>query len=362
MSEIAPEILAARHHFVSHLGAPRDVIQITGNPRPESALASLDVAIFAPGGPKQPAIYATVGVSAMAMPDGRHLEGIVVARPPLSAAQEEGIVRLLGSFALFLESHDKPLGPGDVIRSKDEVGAFSDMDAVLFLPPVPFVESFHAYERPDGETVEVAWVLPVYDAEADYALAHGANALMMLFAAQQVDLTELDRDEANTLVAPEDAKELARLAEEEARNRGPAKPKLEVSSEALAAFRAGTEIVVGGGDDDDDDDDEPLPPRRRSARAPEPEPMEPEPERRGPPPRVAPRGGPRGRATAMRGPRASGKRITRFELPPERRRAPEAVEPEPREESLSPEEEKRRKVEALKAQALARAAKKPSDE
>ncbi len=125
---------------------------------------------------------------------------------------------MLASFALFAETNDQVIQQGDVVRAPDELKKFCDMDALLFMPPIPFVSSFHKTQVSRGQEIEIIWLLPVYENEADYALAHGPQSLMMLFAAQGLDLTEPRRDEANTMMAPTDAAEMAkRIGEENAK-------------------------------------------------------------------------------------------------------------------------------------------------
>ena len=221
--------------------------------------------------------------------------------------------------------------------------------------PPPFVDSFHSMPLGEDESVNFYWVLPVYDEEANYALEHGPGGLMALFSAQGLDLTRMDRDEANTLMAPEDADHVARIrdAEEFGANTPPPARKeitqstfkeLKVSADAFAAFQADDGLVMrrpaenkstGGSHN--------VLPRRPQIE------HQDEPERPGPAPH-------------RRKKKKKKKKIVRFALPEDRRRDPipdADREPEPEtvvEARLSPEEARKQRIEDLKAAAKARQA------
>lgn len=229
------DILLIRKHLVEHLGPPDEVFEVSGSPIPGSPMQALNLAYFAPAGPHSPVVFATCGASQYTMSDGRRVEGILIMRREPDSDQFEAVHRMLASFALFPESNNQVIRHGDVVHATDELRKFCDMDAILFMPPIPFVPTFHQVQVTQEKQVEILWLLPVFTAEAEYALAHGPQSLMMLFAAQGLDLTEPRRDEANTLVEPKDAAEMAkRLGEESAKRaetegprpmQQPAKPK-----------------------------------------------------------------------------------------------------------------------------------------
>lgn len=211
-----PTALRIRQHLVEHLGAPDEVSELTGSPIPGSPVQALNLAYFAPQGPHAPVVFATCGAGLYRMPDGRRVEGLVLLRREPNRDAFGAVHRLLAQFALFSETSGQPVRLGDVVRAPDMLQPFCAMDAVLFIPPVPFVPEFHATAISADERVELVWLLPVYEAEADYAIEHGPQALMMLFAAQGLDLTEPDREEANTLIEPTDAEGMAQAAFERA--------------------------------------------------------------------------------------------------------------------------------------------------
>lgn len=207
-----PDVLLIRKHLVEHLGPPRAVVEVRGSPLPSSPVQALNIAYFAPQGPEAPVVFVTCGASLYTMRDGRRVEAMVLLRREPPPDGFEAVHRLLGAFALFAETHREVVRVGDVVRANDELRQLSSMDAVLFMPPVPFVPAFHRVALGGERTSELIWLLPVYESEAAYALSHGPQALMMLFAAQSLDLTDMHRDEANTLMEPADAELQARKA------------------------------------------------------------------------------------------------------------------------------------------------------
>ncbi len=205
-----PQILLVRKHLVEHLGPPEEVFEVTGSPLPNSPVQALNLAYFAPQGPAAPVVFASCGASLFQMKDGRRVEALVLLRREPQGDAFEAVHRLLGSFALFPEENDEVIQVGDVVKAPEDLTQFCRMDAVLFMPPVPFVPSFHKFALSETESIEMIWLLPVYQQEAEYAIANGPQALMMLFAAQGVDLTEPQRDCADTSTDPKAAEEQAR--------------------------------------------------------------------------------------------------------------------------------------------------------
>jgi hypothetical protein len=220
------DILLIRKHLVEHLGPPDEVFEVSGSPIPGSPMQALNLAYFAPAGPHSPVVFATCGAAQYTMKDGRRIEGILILRREPDAEAFDAVHRLLASFALFAEANDQVIRHGDVVHAPEELSKFCDMDALLFMPPIPFVQTFHTLQVTQGKEVEILWLLPVYDAEAEYALANGPQSLMMLFAAQSLDLTEPHRAEANTMMEAKDAAEMAkRMGEEHARRTEAEGPK-----------------------------------------------------------------------------------------------------------------------------------------
>jgi hypothetical protein len=242
-----PDVLLVRKHLVEHLGRPDEVFEVRGSPLPNSPLQALHLAYFAPGGPDAPVVYATCGACLFKMKDGRRVEGLMLLRKAPDPEAVSAIHRMLSSFAIFAEANSETVRIGDVVRAPENLHRFSHMDAVLFLPPVPFVESFHRVQIRDNQLVDVVWLLPVYESEAQYALKNGPQALMLLFAAQGLDLTEMNREEANTLIEPDDARQMAQRRSEDEKKKGDTK----AAPKSRAPQRRGA-LVTGSFDVQDD--------------------------------------------------------------------------------------------------------------
>ena len=221
MSELDanPTVLKVRHHLVEFLGAPDEVFELSGSPVPGSPMTALNLAYFAPQGPQGPVVFATCGACLAPMADGRRVEGLVLLRKEPTPPVFDAIQRLLAQFALFPETSSAAVQLGDVVRAAEMLKPMCAMDAVLFMPPVPFVPGFHRAPIDKERFVDLIWLLPVYEAEAQYAMQHGPQALMMLFAAQGVDLTDLARSVADTSVDPAQAEAQAQQATQQAQER-----------------------------------------------------------------------------------------------------------------------------------------------
>ncbi len=200
---------------MEHLGAPVEVLELTGSPVPRSPVQALNVAYFAPAGPQSPVVFATCGAALLEL-KGARAEVIMLLRREPNARGFEAVQKLLSGFVVFAETRGEPIQVGDIVRAPDDLKHLGTMESLLFLPPIPFVPNFHRAPITQNRSVDLFWMLPVYAAEAAYALQHGPQALMMLFAAQSLDLTDLERDEANTLMRPEDAAAMAQKVAEEA--------------------------------------------------------------------------------------------------------------------------------------------------
>lgn len=362
------DVLLIRKHLVEHLGPPDEVFEVSGSPLPDSPVQALNLAYFAPAGPHSPVVFATCGASLYEMKDGRRIEGIVIMRQEPAGDAFDAVHRMLASFALFAESNDQVIRLGDVVRAPEELQQFCSMDAILFMPPIPFVETFHRVELAGGKQVEIVWLLPVFQSEANYALEHGPQALMMLFAAQSLDLTEPNRDEANTLIAPSDAADMAKRKGEENRKRaeeeGPkpmqprAKPKTSRRSVGKGSYdveetkRPGGAVKISRRNKPKKKKKAPARPSPQPARGPS-APSSPQPEGRPPPRRKqAPPGRP--------GPKK--KEEVRFEIDnkkPARDPKPRPLTTRPEkkvEPKEDPEEAKKRRIAELKKKAQEAAA------
>lgn len=355
-----PDILLVRKHLVEHLGPPQEVFEVRGSPIKSSPIQALHLSYFAPGGPEAPVVFATCGACLFKMKDGRRVEAMMLLRREPSRDAFSSIHRLLSSFAIFSEANNEAVRIGDVVRAPEDLHRFCQMDAILFLPPVPFVESFHRIALTREQQVELIWLLPVFEKEAAYALKYGPQALMMLFAAQGLDLTQTDRDEANTLIQPDDARQMAQKRSEEERARLEAsggKPSM------AAVSKAPPRRNLGAGSFEVADQGDAVAITRRGAKpktkvvqavsAPPPDPPPHQPQ-----PQVQPPGAAAQRRPVVARPQTKPEPVKKFDLNAKNdaQKTPAAkpgakVAPAPVPIQESPEEAKKRKIEELKAKA-----------
>jgi hypothetical protein len=218
-----PIVLAVRSHLMQSFGQPEQVQVMQGSSAPD-IIPQLHVAQFAPEGPSSPNVFATCGSALYQMEDGRRVEGLMIARRDPPDEEKQGMLRMLGRFALFPATQKAVFNVGDLIDAKQDLSSFCDMDTILMLPPLPFVESFRSFESKEGR-IDMLWLVPVFAGEAEYARTHGIPAMLNLVSAQNLDLSEPRREEANTLMAPEEAEQMAqeraKEAAEQAKNAGP---------------------------------------------------------------------------------------------------------------------------------------------
>ncbi len=196
-------------HLSRFLGRPRRVTTMTKNAASASKIRDLEIAQFAPGGPRKPVVYATVGAYRNRMPDGRRIEALMTFASEPGPKSAAAIRRLLSALVLTPEAYGRALAYGTVVEATEQLAQLgSKMTSIVVMPPMPFAAPFH--KTPLGkEKVDWLWAVPVYDEEAAYAREHGADALFVLFAAQMVALTNPRRKPADTKVAPEAAKQTA---------------------------------------------------------------------------------------------------------------------------------------------------------
>lgn len=206
-----PIVLKVQEHLVGTLGPPTELFDVAPDPSDEGATA-LSLAYFAPQGPEAPVVFATCGAALHQMADGRRIEGLILMHQAPAPSAFEAVQRLLAQFSAFPRTNPEPIQFGDVVRAQGMLQDFCGMEAVLFMPPVPFAPEFHEVAPGADESVEFVWLLPVYEAEAEYAMQHGPQALLMLFTAQGLNLTDLGRPHADTQISPEDAAQEAQAA------------------------------------------------------------------------------------------------------------------------------------------------------
>ncbi len=211
---------AVRQHLYAHLGPASEVEVLEGNPLPGSPVQRLELPFFYPEGPLTVAVFATIGASAFAMPDGGRLEGLFLCREPPELEAFTHVRALLAVFATQAEASGATLDFGDIIPAKVMLAPLAPMDALLLLPPVPASAELAHLALPSGARVDFAWLMPVFDDEAEFAIRAGAQQLMTLFAFEQVDPCDLGRRRVDVSRAVPDVSALRRALGQDKPTRG----------------------------------------------------------------------------------------------------------------------------------------------
>lgn len=212
---------AVRQHLYAHLGPAGEAEVLEGNPLPGSPVQRLDLPFFYPEGPLTVAVFATIGASAFAMPDGGRLEGLFLCREPPERDAFTHVHALLAAFATQAEATGATLDFGDVVPAQALLAPLAPMDAVLLLPPVPVSAELAHLALPNEARVDFAWLMPVFEDEAEFAIREGAQRLMALFAFEQVDPCDLGRRRVDVSRAVPDVGALQQALGQDKPIRGP---------------------------------------------------------------------------------------------------------------------------------------------
>lgn len=237
---------AVRAHLVRHLGPPGETFQLSGNPAKGARIRRLDLPFFAPEQHVRHAVFATVGASVYVMPDGGRMEAMLVLAEIPPRARFGAVHALLASFATYAEQHEAPLDYGDVVPAEALLAPLVHTDdrsgetptALMLVPPVPVSPDLARVDLPSGERIDVAWLLPVYAAEAELALARGAEAVMALFALEAVDPTSLTRRRLDTTRRIPSVDEVEAVLRQRASEKAPSYAS-EVRGDVIAITRRG---------------------------------------------------------------------------------------------------------------------------
>ena len=211
-------------HLIQHLGPTKEVFEVTGSTLSGSPVKDFNVSYFAPQGPQSPVVFSTSGAFQFEMNDERRVEGLVILHRKPKDEAITSIQRLLRFFALFSESNDEAIRVSDVLETPGDLTSFCAMDAVLLIPPVPLSPKFRRLRLTESVDIEFLWLLPVYASEVDYTMEHGAQATLMLLAAQGLNAIDPQRPEADTQIRPDQAEVTARRVFEEAAANQPHTP------------------------------------------------------------------------------------------------------------------------------------------
>jgi hypothetical protein len=194
------DLTAVRNHYVSHLGAPEDVVELSGNVDPSAPLAKLEIACFAPSGLGSPVLYATCGISRVESSDKRRYEAMAIIRPQPPKDAALALMKILGRVGLHVAS-GAAIGRGAVLRDVEGLDALTALETLIVLPPLTMPLSFHRMKRADGE-VEILWLVPISESEARYREERGPEALLERFALARADLSSWRRPPVDLSAAP----------------------------------------------------------------------------------------------------------------------------------------------------------------
>jgi hypothetical protein len=198
------------HQLEQYLGPPTELFEFKKNPLESSAIRDLKIAYFAPRGGTGRVVFATSGAFRCRMNDGRRFEAMMILRKEPTGEAFDAVRDLLSTFVLLPEANGRSLRYGDVVRA--DLSRFSVMDALMVVPPLPFPDRYHRAKLKRGGAVDFLWLVPLFADKSRYALKFGPSAMMLLAAAQRLDLTDMDRPEANTHAHPSDIISLAKEA------------------------------------------------------------------------------------------------------------------------------------------------------
>ena len=201
MSAIPPHprlTQAIETHFATHFGEPR------GAATWRTRLGELQLRRYEP----MPGtlVLATHGGSTL-IPDGDGVEAVLTlhADPP-----DEVMMSACAIMGALIEFAADPHANKQVASFKPAPQVFGgvDFETALLMPPLVFNETLAGFsvEAPTGPRfIQVVWLVPGYDDEAEYITAHGPQSFFHLLQAQRLDPADFKRSAASTMITPEDA-------------------------------------------------------------------------------------------------------------------------------------------------------------
>ncbi|MBO8196034.1 suppressor of fused domain protein [Streptomyces oryzae] len=130
----APPILRDVFHALrDEWGEERDGITFDQGPPP---LERLDVMVYGPSGPGGTTAFATIGMSAHAMPPRAvRAELRLFRRGPLAPPQEQQLAMRLANLAAYPWTRGEPLDWGEIVGFGDEIPAFPGCRSVFLAGP-----------------------------------------------------------------------------------------------------------------------------------------------------------------------------------------------------------------------------------
>lgn len=140
---------------------------------------------------KRPSVFATLGASLAAAPDGRHLEAMMIAhlREPEHAGLMEGLLR-----SFWARMSTSGARYDEVVPANAEFVRATKMEGALVLKPIALDPAATTLPSSPGfGPLELVWLLPIYRSEAEVVLLTGAKTLLNLLSTAKVDVFSFPR-------------------------------------------------------------------------------------------------------------------------------------------------------------------------
>ncbi|GAA4989089.1 hypothetical protein HD597_007806 [Nonomuraea thailandensis] len=160
----------------------------------DSTPAHVQVIRFAPNSPfTGVTTWSTLGLSHhhLGQGNGQGLHQELVMHLPTDR-QPDNVAGVLFQVAEELIERGQGLARGEVIGPRGPLFARGEMTALAAAPPVYLPGPFAVCDTPAARIV-LTWLVPLTEAEARFAHAHGWHALEDVFVAQDPDLTDIER-------------------------------------------------------------------------------------------------------------------------------------------------------------------------
>lgn len=129
--------------------------------------------------------YASVGAAILSQTDAQALEFVLQAPRP-----DPRLVEIVTMVAHY--NHRHPLGEGHTVPIGGAWLDRSPSDHLLISKPYPFGPDFERIDAPEGQA-RVLWLLPITEAERDFKIANGLEALESRFEEAGVEYWRPDR-------------------------------------------------------------------------------------------------------------------------------------------------------------------------
>lgn len=141
-------------------------------------------------------VFATLGLSEFSLRSKSQEKSIrhelILSIP--TALGELNVPSLLHSLGKEAIDKGRAYFRGEVIGPRPGVLLPNTGFKALFVaPPVCFPDSFSSFNSPDGSTIIIAWLIPIYLVEALFVSANGWNQFESILAKNEVDLFDFKR-------------------------------------------------------------------------------------------------------------------------------------------------------------------------